>query len=291
MHWREKMNNLEIRGLEKEFKNFKLGPIDLDIPKGVIVGFIGENGSGKTTTIKLILDLIHKNKGDIRIFDENLSDNHDIINDIGVVFDELNLHEFLTAKDVDKIFSDVYYNWDSLKYYSLIEKMNIDHTKSIKEYSRGMKMKLALAMALSHDAKLLLLDEATSGLDPVVRDEILGMLMEFIQKEDNSVLISSHILSDLQKVADYIAFIHEGKMIFMEEKDALLENFGILYTNSKTADSLNPEGIVGRIDSDLNTKVLINRDYIPQGFQVEKPEIEDFMLYIRKGREHENLNN
>ncbi len=285
------MNNLEIRGLEKEFKNFKLVTIDLDIPKGVIVGFIGENGSGKTTTIKLILDLIHKNKGDIKIFGENLSDNHDIINDIGVVFDELNLHEFLTAKDVDKIFSDLYYNWDSLKFYSLIEKMNIDHTKTIKEYSRGMKMKLALAMALSHDAKLLLLDEATSGLDPVVRDEILGMLMEFIQKEDNSVLISSHILSDLQKVADYIAFIHEGKMIFMEEKDALLENFGILYTNSKTADSLNPEGIVGRIDSDLNTKVLINRDYIPQGFQVEKPEIEDFMLYIRKGREHENFNN
>lgn len=283
------MNNLEIRGLEKEFKNFKLGPIDLDIPKGVIVGFIGENGSGKTTTIKLILDLIHKNKGDIKIFGENLSDNHDIINDIGVVFDELNLHEFLTAKDVDKIFSDLYYNWDSLKFYSLIEKMNIDHTKTIKEYSRGMKMKLSLAIALSHDAKLLLLDEATSGLDPVVREEILEMLMEFIQSEDNSVLISSHILSDLQKVADYIAFIHEGKMVFMEEKDALLDNYGILYTDSKTADSLGSEGIVGRIDSDLNTRMLIKRDYVPNDLKVDKPEIEDFMLYIRKGRDHESF--
>lgn len=284
------MNNIEVRGLVKEYKNFHLGPVDLNIPKGVIVGFIGENGSGKTTTIKLILNLIKRNEGSIKIFGKELKEDHGILNDVGVVFDELNLHSFLTATEVDKIFDNVFVNWSSEDFFKYLKKLNLDDSKQIKAYSRGMKMKLSIAIALSHQARVLILDEATSGLDPVVRDEILEILMEYIQNEENSIFISSHILSDLQKVSDYIAFIHEGKMVFVEEKDRLLEEYVIAYCDSDRVNSFDSDNIIGRIDTGVNTKLLVKKEFVSDDLVTEKPEIEDFMIFIRKGQKNGKIN-
>ncbi|MGO3018698.1 MAG: ABC transporter ATP-binding protein [Anaerococcus sp.] len=215
------INAIEIKSLEKNFDEFKLGPIDLNIPQGTIVGFIGENGAGKSTTIKLLLGLLRKDKGEIKILGEDNPSKVKIKDRISVVFDDLFLPDEMNLVDVEKFCSGVYSKWDRDAFNSYIRKFNLINNQKIKTYSRGMKMKLSMAIALSHNADLLLLDEATSGLDPVVRDNILDLLLDFMQDEKHTILISSHILSDLEKIADYIAFIHEGKVLFMETKDGL----------------------------------------------------------------------
>lgn len=221
---------LQVENLSKSYadSDFNLENVSFSIPKGTILGFVGKNGAGKSTTINTILNIIPKDSGDIKIFGREMLDaDTDIRNNIGVVFDSTNFNGELTPKMLEKVLGDIYFNWNSDKYFELMDRFKLPIDKKIKTYSRGMTMKVGIAIALSHDAKLLILDEATSGLDPVVREEILDVFLEFVEDEENSILLSSHISSDLEKIADYIAFIENGKIILTEKKDDLIYKYGI----------------------------------------------------------------
>lgn len=250
------MNNiLEIKGLTKSYPGFHLGPLSFAIPEGAIVGYIGENGAGKSTTIKLILGLVSPDSGEVSIFGQKMDDDPKGIRDqLGVVFDELHLPRDITVKEAGQIGKRIYRHWNQVQFEDYLAKYNLPSNKLVKDLSRGMKMKLSLAIALSHEARLLLLDEPTSGLDPVVRKELLDILLEFIQDERRSVFISSHILSDLEKVADYIAFIHEGQLIFLENKDLLQDEYVLYSCDSQAAKQIDPEAIIGRRKNQFGEK-------------------------------------
>ncbi len=283
-------NILEINNLSKEYGEFKLKNINLTLPKGSIMGLIGENGAGKSTTIKLILNLAKRKSGDIKIFGlDNIRNEKEIKEQLGVVLDESYFHDNLNSKDVSSIMSRVYKNWDSPVFDSYIEKFKLPEKKIIKEYSRGMKMKLSIAVALSHHPKLLILDEATSGLDPMVRNEILDVLLDFIQDEEHSILVSSHITSDLEKIADYITFIHQGEIVFSEEKDSILDSHGILKCGAEDFKTLDEELIVAFEKSSFGYNVLIKDRHKLSGrynnFIIDKPSFEDIMLlYTRRDK-------
>lgn len=274
---------IEIKDLVKQFDNFKLGPINLTIPKGTIVGYIGQNGAGKSTTIKILLGLLNKDSGEIKILDEINPSSVGLKDKLGIVFDDLLVPEEMTLIDVEKFCSRVYSKWDKNSFYKFKEKFNLPEKKIIKNYSRGMKMKLSMAIALSHNAELLILDEATSGLDPIVREEILDLLLDFMQDENHTILISSHILSDLEKVADYIAFINDGKILFMETKDELKENYGICTLSNEEVTSIDEEAIVGRRVHSFGQELLVKKNLIPNSIIFQKPSIEDIMIYFVKG--------
>lgn len=274
---------IEIKDLVKTFDSFKLGPVNLTIPKGTIVGYIGQNGAGKSTTIKLLLGLLRKDSGDIRLLDEENPNSVELKDKLGVVFDDLLVPEEMTLIDVEKFCYRVYSKWDKKKFYGFVEKFNLPHKKMIKNYSRGMKMKLSIAVALSHNAELLILDEATSGLDPIVREEILDLLLDFMQDENHTILISSHILSDLEKVADYIAFIHNGKILFVETKDELKENYGIYTLSNEEVNNIDEEAIIGRRIHSFGQELLVKKSLVPDGIKLQKPSIEDIMIYFVKG--------
>ena len=274
---------IEIKDLVKQFDNFKLGPINLTIPKGTIVGYIGQNGAGKSTTIKLLLGLLNKDSGEIKILDEINPSSVGLKDKLGIVFDDLLVPEEMTLIDVEKFCSRVYSKWNKNSFYRFKEKFNLPEKKIIKNYSRGMKMKLSMAVALSHNAELLILDEATSGLDPIVREEILDLLLDFMQDENHTILISSHILSDLEKVADYIAFINDGKILFMETKDELKENYGICTLSNEEVASIDEEAIVGRRVHSFGQELLVKKNLIPNSIIFQKPSIEDIMIYFVKG--------
>ena len=274
---------IEIKDLVKQFDNFKLGPINLTIPKGTIVGYIGQNGAGKSTTIKLLLGLLNKDSGEIKILDEINPNSVALKDKLSIVFDDLLVPEEMTLVDVEKFCSRVYSKWNKNSFYKFKEKFNLPEKKIIKNYSRGMKMKLSMAVALSHNAELLILDEATSGLDPIVREEILDLLLDFMQDENHTILISSHILSDLEKVADYIAFINDGKILFMETKDELKENYGICTLSNEEVTSIDEEAIVGRRVHSFGQELLVKKNLVPNGIIFQKPSIEDIMIYFVKG--------
>ena len=250
------MNNyaIEIKNLVKKFDGFTLGPIDLSIPKGTIVGYIGQNGAGKSTTIKLLLGLLNRDSGEMKILGVDDPNSIELKDKLGVVFDELLVPEEMTLVDLEKFCSRVYSKWNKDFFYQLKEKFNLSEKQMIKNYSRGMRMKLSMAVALSHNAEILILDEATSGLDPIVREEILDLLLDFMQNENHTILISSHILSDLEKVADYIAFINDGKVLFVETKDELKENYGICTLSNEEVKNLDEEAIIGRRVHSLGDK-------------------------------------
>lgn len=233
---------LEIHELTKKYEGFTLDHISFQVPSGSIVGLIGENGAGKTSTINAVLGLIKKDSGEIEILGEN-ADNlgSPIKEEIGVVFDGSNFSEELTPVKLNKVLRDVYSSWDQALFRKLLEQMEVPLSKKIKTFSKGMKMKLSIAVALAHHPRLLILDEATSGLDPVMRDDILDMFLDFVQDEEHSILVSSHITSDLEKVADYIVFIHKGKIIFAKSKDELLENYGIIKCGREQFEALDKE--------------------------------------------------
>lgn len=277
-------NAIEIRGLEKQFKDFHLGPLNLDIPTGCMVGYIGENGAGKSTTLKLILGLLKPDGGSITILGHDAATRPpELMNRVGVVFDELHLPHDLKVREVGKFCQKAYSDWQADEFEKLRGVFALPNAKKVKELSRGMKMKLSLAIALSHQAELLILDEATSGLDPVVRDEILDLLLEFLQDESHTVLISSHILSDLEKAADYIAFIHRGNLLFMEQKDELTERYALCSVDDATVASLDPGAIVGRRKHAFGQDLLVLRNRMPAGIELVRPTIEDMMVYIIKG--------
>lgn len=279
-------NALEIKNLSKKYPEFTLDNINITLPAGCIMGFIGENGAGKSTTIKAILDLIEKDSGEITILGEtNLSKNQRLKEHIGVVMDECSFPENLNAKEIDKVMKSCYKTWNRTKYMKYLDKFALSLKKPVKEYSRGMKMKLSIAVALSHDSKLLILDEATSGLDPIVRDEILDVFLDFIQDESHSVFISSHIISDLEKICDYITFIHNGKIIFSEVKDELLDKYTIIKCSEAEYSTIDKAAIIGRRKSSFGIEALALKKKIPSNIRTDNVNIEDIMLYFVKGEE------
>ncbi len=278
------MNALEIRNLTKKYNDFTLDNISFTLPSGCIMGLIGENGAGKSTTINLIMNAITRDEGEIIVLGKNNKDNFNLTKEeIGIVLDETGFPENLSAKQLNNIMKNTYRNWDEEIYSNYIKDFGLPDKKPFKDYSRGMKMKLAIAVALSHHAKLLILDEATSGLDPIVRDEILDIFLDFTRHENHSILISSHIVSDLEKLCDYIAFLHKGKLILCEEKDRLLETYGMLHVSKEELMELDPAAIKGKRVNHYGIDVLVNRSKIPYNRKAETASIEDIILFMVKG--------
>ena len=253
------------------------------------MGFVGENGAGKTTTIKAILDLIHTDEGTINVLgrdSKNLP--KDIKAQIGVVFDGSNLHDNMNAKNINFIMKNIYPNWEEKVFNHYLKKLNLPQDKIFKGYSRGMKMKLSIAIALSHQSKLLILDEATSGLDPIIRDEILDIFMEFIQDENHTILLSSHIISDIEKIADYVTFIHKGRIVFSKSKDDLIYQHGIIRCRKNDIRNIDSSFVVGIRENGFGAEVMIHSKdrfkRIYQQFEVEKVSIEEIMLFVVRGR-------
>ncbi|MDO5519790.1 MAG: ABC transporter ATP-binding protein [bacterium] len=252
---------LQVENLSKFYKNteFKLDHVTFNIPKGSIMGFVGKNGAGKSTTINSILNIINKDSGEIKIFGREMTDETTSIReDIGVVFDTVNFHEELTAKKLEKVLGDIYSNWDKELFFSYLEKFKLPTDKKIKTFSRGMTMKLSISVALSHKTRLLILDEATAGLDPVVREEMLDTFLEFVEDEDNSILMSSHISSDLERIADYITVIDDGKIILTENKDTLVYEYGIARMKQNDFDKLEKSEYISYRQRGLQIEVLIS---------------------------------
>ena len=280
------MNAIQLSHINKSFGDFAIRDLCLEVPSGTICGLVGENGAGKSTTIRLLMGALRPDSGSARVLGSDVSspEFRAVKEDIGVVLDEAYFPESLNAVQVGKIMALTYRNWDSDRYRRYLDRFRIPEGKKFKEFSRGMKMKLSIAAALSHHARLLVLDEATAGLDPIVRDEVLDIFNEFTREEDHSILISSHILSDLEKLCDYIAFIHQGNLLFCEEKDRLLEEYGIFTDSAEQLECLLPEAIVAREPNGYGgVRALIRRDLAPAGFQLEKPSVEDIVLFLVKG--------
>ena len=280
------MNAIQLSHINKSFGDFAIHDLCLEVPSGTICGLVGENGAGKSTTIRLLMGALRPDSGSARVLGTDVSspDFRAVKADIGVVLDEAYFPESLNAVQVGRIMAGTYRRWDQGRYDGYLKRFDLPLKKQFKDFSRGMRMKLAIAVALSHQPKLLVLDEATAGLDPIVRDEVLDLFNEFTREEDHSILISSHILSDLEKLCDYIAFLHKGDLLFCEEKDRLLEEYGIFEDSRENLDCLMPEAVVAREETRYGgVRALVKRDLAPAGFRMEKPSVEDVVLFLVKG--------
>lgn len=277
------MNALEIRGLCKSFKGFELKNVDLTLPSGYILGLIGENGAGKSTVIRLIMDLIKRDSGSITVLGKDNKKNFSMTKeDLGVVLDYSGFPRCLNAKQINKVMRLTYKNWDERQFSEYLERFDIPKDKQFKDYSRGMQMKLGIATALSHDPKLLILDEATNGLDPVVRDDVNGLLNEFTRDESHSVLISSHIVSDLEKLCDYIAFLHKGRLILCEEKDRLLDEFALIQCSKEDFEKIPKSAVRGVKRSVYNVEAVAERSALPAGVRTRPVTIEELFVFMVK---------
>ncbi|NLN83232.1 MAG: ABC transporter ATP-binding protein [Firmicutes bacterium] len=280
---------LNIENLSKKYEGFTLQEVNFAIPKGVIMGLVGENGAGKTTIIKLILNLIKKDAGKIQVFGlDYLQEELEIKERIGVVLDESGFYGDLRGKDIDLIMSNIYKNWSHSDFSYFMEKFELPFNKPIKDLSKGMKIKLSIAIAMSHKPDLLILDEPTSGLDPIVRNEILDIFLEFIQDEEKSILFSTHITSDLDKIADYITFVHRGKIVFSKDREELLDNYGVVKCRQEDLVKLDKEIVVGSQQNRYSHEVLIKDKQLAQvkykDMIIDPVNIEEIMLfYIRGG--------
>ena len=274
------MNALEIRGLTKRRGDFALQGLDLTLPAGCIMGLIGENGAGKSTAIRLILNGLRRDGGTIAVYGK---DNRALTalerEDIGVVLDEVGLPEYMNAQQIGCMMAGIFTRWQLEVYRDYLRRLALPEDKPFKDFSRGMRMRLGLAAALSHQPKLLLLDEATSGLDTVVRDDILTILSDFTRDEEHAVLISSHIVSDLEKICDYIAFLHRGRLLLCEEKDRLTEEYGIL---RGTTEGIEPAAVCGQRATPYGTEYLLRRDAVPAGMALGQVNIEDLFVFMAK---------
>ena len=271
------MNAIEIKHLTKHYQGFSLENLNLKLPSGCIMGLVGENGAGKSTTIRMILGLTHPDSGEITVFGQKLT--QEMKQHIGVVLDEPGYPACMTAKQIGKMLSGLYKSWERDTFDGYLRRLSLPENKPFKDFSKGMKMKLCLAAALSHGAKLLILDEATSGLDPVVRDDILDILNDFTRDEGHSVLISSHIVSDLEKICDYIAFLHRGKLMLCREKDELLNEFVFVQGSREEIDALHP---IGRRDGRFGTEAIVRRTDVPEGMKTGPITIEDLFVFMAK---------
>ena len=282
------MNALEIKNISKTYKNFKLDDISFILPCGHIMGLIGENGAGKSTIINCILDIIEKDSGSISVLGQkNDKNNVSLKENIGVVLDASDVYDNYTVKQVENIMKDVYKQWNHEVYDYYIQKFALPLNKMIKDFSRGMKMKMAITIALSHQPKLLILDEATSGLDPIMRDEILDVFMEFVQDENHAILLSSHISSDLEKIADYITFIHEGKLILSTSKDELIYEYGLMKCRNDEFDKIEKEDIIRYRIKTYEVEILVkDREKMAKKYPnciVDPTKLDDIMMLYVKG--------
>lgn len=274
------MNAIKLRGLEKHYKDFDL-KLDLTLPQGCILGLIGENGAGKSTTIRLLLGMTEPDGGEIEVLGQTKAPRADI----GVVLDEPAYPECLTPRQLGRVMAGIFPNWDRAVYEDYLQRLALPENKRFKDFSRGMKMKLSIAVALSHHPRLLVLDEPTSGLDPVVRDEVVELFADFTRDESHSVLISSHIVSDLEKLCDYVAFLHKGRLLLYEEKDALREEYGLVQLSRADFAALAPEAVVGSRATPYGVSAIVRREAIPRGLAAEPVSIED--LFVRMVKEAE----
>jgi len=281
-------NILEVKNLNKKYDSFELNDINISLPKGMIMGLIGENGAGKSTTIKSILNIINTNSGDIKIFGkDNQKYEKQIKEDIGVVLDDSFLSDYLNPTDINKIMKNIYKNWDEKLYFKYIKDFKLPLNKPSKDFSSGMKMKLKIATALSHHPKLLILDEPTSGLDPVARADILDIFQDFIQDEEHGIFVSSHITSDLEHIADYITFIHEGEIILSNSRDELLESYGIARCTEEEFNKIGKDDFIKYKKNKYEYDVLVKDKFeFRKKYNIEiidKPSIENIMIIYIKG--------
>ena len=283
-------NILELQQICKSFpkSNFILDKLSFSLPYGAILGFVGENGAGKTTTIGCILNTVRKDSGMVKLFGKEMRDTDtDIREKIGVVYDGDNFPGFWTAKQLSQVMEGIYTQWDNALFQKYLEDFHLPVKQKIKNYSRGMTMKLAIAVALSHHPQLLILDEATSGLDPIMRDEMLDVFLEFVQEESHSILLSSHITSDLEKVADYITFIHNGKLIMTASKNDLVYNYAVMRCKESQFLALDPGDIIAYRKRDFQIDVLVDNGKEAQrkykGAVVDHVSVDEIMLLLVKG--------
>ena len=277
-------NAIEIKGLTKHYDGFTLDHLSFNVPKGSIMGFIGQNGSGKSTTINTILNIVKADEGQIKVMGlDHIKDENEIKRNIAAVFDELPFNEQLNANDLDFILQDLFENWSSETYFGYLDRFALPRKKRFGQFSKGMKMKLQIASALSHGAKLLIMDEATTGLDPVVRNEILDIFMEYLQDEDNSILMSSHITSDLEKTADSVTFIDKGKLLLTGYKDDILDSHGILKCTKNDFAEIDKTDFISARLTDFGADVMVAdrhsaaRKY--SGITIDKTTLEEIMLF------------
>lgn len=281
---------LELKDVSKDYEDFRLERISFSVPKGCICGFIGQNGAGKTTTISLILDIIKKDGGSIAVFGQDMEAQGAALKEkIGVVFDEMGFHEFLTANEINSIMKNIYQNWREEVFFDYLKRFSLPKKKRCGSFSRGMRMKLQIAVALSHEAELLIMDEPTSGLDPIVRNEILQIFQEFVMEENHTILLSSHITGDLERIADMVTFIDHGKIILSGDKNELLERHGLIKCKKEEFNHIDPEDIVSYRQSAFCTEVLVPdrakcaRKY--RGMVMERTTLEEIMIfYVNGGR-------
>lgn len=277
-------NAVEIRGLTKHYKGFTLDNLNLDLPYGCVLGLVGENGAGKSTTIRLIMDALERDGGTVSVLgtDNRSREFLGLKEEIGVVLDETFVPEILSARQLGKIMAGTFKSWDPAAYDGWLHRLELPQDKKFKDYSRGMTMKLGIAAALSHNARLLLLDEATGGLDPMVREELLEVFADFAAQDGHAVLLSSHIVSDLERICDYIAFLHRGKLVLCEEKDVLLDTFGILKCSREQLRNIPEEAVHGRRIGTYGVEALVEREYMPRDAVVDRASLEDIILYLSK---------
>lgn len=278
------MNAIELRNVSKSYGDFGLKHLNLTLPQGCVMGLVGENGAGKSTTIKLILDILQPDEGEILLLGQNNREDIRLTKeDIGVVLDEVGIPGCMNPVEVGAVMKHSFRNWDEAAYRGYLKAFDLPERKAFKDFSRGMKMKLGIAVALSHHAKLLILDEATSGLDPVIRDEILDIFCEFTRDPSHSILISSHIVSDLEKICDYIAFLHRGELLLCQEKDVLREQYGVIRCTAQEFARLDPGAVLGSRQSPYGVEAIVQREKVPAGMELGPVDIEQLFVLMAKG--------
>lgn len=276
------MNSIEMKNVTKRYKDFTLDRLSLTLPGGCIMGLIGENGAGKSTVIRLLMGMSRPDEGKISLLGYEGEKIYLAKDNIGFVLDSIGFYQNYKLRHVDSIMRSAYRSWNSENFFSLAERLGVPGNKKISKMSQGMRMKLGIAAALSHDAKLLILDEATNGLDLVARDEVTDILYDFTKDEEHSVLISSHIVSDLEKLCDYIAFLHKGKLLLCEEKDRLYENYGLLHCTSEQLADLNDAAVIGKRVNRYGADVIIRREEAPKNLKLSPIDIETLFIFMVK---------
>ncbi|MDO5559818.1 MAG: ABC transporter ATP-binding protein [Oscillospiraceae bacterium] len=281
---KEYTNAIELRDVTKKYDGFTLDRISFNVPKGCIMGFIGQNGAGKTTTIRSLLHITNIDGGEIKMLGlDHIGDEQEIKDRISVVLDDIPFHEMLTAKDIGRIFEGLYTRWDNSVYQQYLKRFGLPEKKKTGQFSKGMKMKLQIACALSHNAELLIMDEPTAGLDPIIRDEILHIFMEYLQDGERSILLSSHITSDLEKIADSVTYIDNGKILISGYKDELLESHGVIKCSKKELSNIDSTDIISvRINAYGAQAMVWDRQavqYKYSGHMIEPTTLEEIMLF------------
>lgn len=277
-------NVIELSHVSKDYGDFKLDDVSFSVPEGSVCGFIGQNGAGKTTTINLILDVIRRDAGEIRLFGKSIDEGSAALReDIGVVFDEMGFHEFMTGRDINIMMKNIYKNWDEQVFFDNLKRFSLPSKKKCGDFSRGMRMKLQIAVALSHNAKLLVMDEPTSGLDPIVRNEMINIFREYVVREDHTILLSSHITGDLEKIADEVVFINGGRIVLAGNKDDILERHGLLKCKKSELEKISTSLIVSSEVGDYGAQVLVNDRHaaakLYPGMVIEPAPLEEIMIY------------